>query len=95
VIVNENQTTKHATKNICLVSFLHIHTKYLDQQACQELSHGGVKTFNDYMCTSKNVKKCISYMYIVNENNKICYTVQHIKVQVLYILLCTFYVLTG
>ena len=53
------------------------------------------KAFDDYMCTSVNVKKCISY--IVNENNKICYTVQPIKVQDVYIfiMLCTFYVFTG
>jgi len=76
-------TTKYATKYIRLVSCLHIHTKYLDLQACKKLSHGGVKAFDDYMCTSVNVKKWISY--IVNENNKICYTVQHIKVQDLYI----------
>ena len=35
----------------------------------------------------------------VNGNNKICYTVQHIKVQDLYIFtmlhVCTFYVFTG
>ena len=81
-----NPTTKYATKYICLVSFLHIHTKYLHLQACKKLAHGGVKAFGDYMCTSVNVKKCISY--IGNENYKICYTVQYIKVQVLYILPC-------
>jgi len=90
-------TTKYATKYIRLISFLHIHTKYLDLQACKKLAHGGVKAFDDYMCTSVNVKKWISY--IVNENNKLCYTVQHIKVQDLYIFtmlhVCTFYVLTG
>jgi len=68
---------------MCLVSFLHIHSKYLDLQTCKKLAHGGVKAFDDYMCTSVNVKKCISY--IVNENNKIRYTVQHKKVQDLYI----------
>ena len=58
-------------------------------------SHGGVKAFDDYMCTSVNVKKCIAY--IVIENDKICYSVQYIKVQDLYIstMLCTFYVYTG
>jgi len=68
---------------------------YLDLQACKKLAHGGVKVFDDYMCTSVNVKKCISY--IVNENYKICYTVQYIKVQDLFIftMLCTFYVFTG
>ena len=69
-------------KYIYLVSFLHIHTKYLDLQACKKLAHGGVKAFDDhvYMCTSANVKNCIA-IYIVKENVKICYTVQHIKVQ--------------
>jgi len=74
-----------------------MHSKYLDLQACKKLAHGGVKTFDDYMCTSVNVKKWISY--IVNEDNKICYTVQHTKVQDLYIFtmlhVCTFYVFTG
>jgi len=60
--------TKYARKYICLVSFLHIHTNYLDLQACKKLAHGEVKAFDDYMCTSVYVKKCISY--IVNENNK-------------------------
>ena len=60
--------TQHATKYICLVSFLHIHTKYVDLQACKKLAHCGVKAFEDYMCTSVNVKKIISY--IVNENMK-------------------------
>ena len=53
-------TTKYATKYICLVSFPHIHTKYLDLQTCKKLAHGGVKTFDDYICTSVNVKKCIA-----------------------------------
>ena len=44
-----------------------------------EASTSWVKAFGDYMCTSKNVKHCISY--IVNENYKICYTVQYIKVK--------------
>jgi len=79
-------TTKCATKYICLVSFLHIHTKYLDLHACKKLAHRRVKAFDDYMCTSVSVKKCISQ--IVNENYKICYTVQSIKVQDLYILPC-------
>jgi len=70
-------TTKYTTKYICLVSFLHIHTNYLDLQACKKLAHGGVKAFDDYMCNNVNMKKSISY--IVNENNKICYTVQYIK----------------
>jgi len=90
-------TTKYATKYIGLVSFLHIHTNYLDLQAWKKLALGGVKAFNDYMCTSVNVKKWISYK--VNETNKICYTVQHIKVQDLYIFtmlhVCTFNVFTG
>ena len=77
VNVNENQQPNMQTKYICLVSFLHIHTKYLELQACKKVAHGGVKAFDDYMCTSVNVKKWISY--IVNENNKICYTVQHIQ----------------
>ena len=72
-------TTKYATQYIRLISIVHIHTKYLDLQACKKLAHGGVKAFDDYMCTSVNVKKWMSY--ILNENNKICYTVQHIKVQ--------------
>ena len=76
--------TKYTTKYKCLVSFLHIHTNYLDLQACKKLAHSGLKAFDDYMCTSVNVKKCISY--IVNENDKICYSVQYIKVQDLYIL---------
>ena len=61
----------------------------------QKLAHGRVKAFDDYMCTSVNVKKCVSY--IANGNNKICFTVQHIKVQDVYIftMLCTFYVFTG
>jgi len=59
-------TTNYARKYIYLVSFLHIHTKYLDLQACKKLAHGGVKAFDDYMCTSVNMKKCIRY--IVNEN---------------------------
>jgi len=73
-----------------------IHTKYLDLQARKKRAHSGVKAFDDYMCTSVNVKKCI-LSYIVNENYKICYTVQYIKVQDLYLftMLCTFYVLTG
>ena len=58
---------------------------------CKKLAHSRVKAFDDYMCTSVNVKKCISY--IVNENDKICYTVHYIKVQDLYILtmIYTFY----
>jgi len=52
-------TTKYATKYICFVSFLHIHTIYLDLQACKKLAYGGVKAFDDYMCTSVIVKKCI------------------------------------
>jgi len=55
-------------------------------QACKKVAHGGVKAFDDYMCTSVNVKKCISY--IVIEDYKICYTVHYIKVQDLYILPC-------
>jgi len=70
-------TTKNATKYICLVSFLHIHNKHLHLQACKKLAHRGVKTFDDYMCTSDNVTKCISYMG--NETYIICYTVQYIK----------------
>ena len=90
--------TNYARKYICLVSFLHIHTKYLDLQltSMQEASTWWeIKAFDDYMCTSVNVKKCISY--IVNENYKIGYTVQYIKVQDLYMctMLCTFYVYTG
>jgi len=42
-------TTKYATKYICLVSFLHIHDKYLDLQACKKLAHRGVKALDDYM----------------------------------------------
>ena len=48
-------TTKYATKYICLVSFIHLHTKYLDLQACKKLAHGGV----DYMSTS-----FIYYMHV-------------------------------
>jgi len=47
-------------KYICLVNFPHIHTKYLDLQACKKLAHGGVKVFDDYMCTSVNVNKNIA-----------------------------------
>ena len=54
-------TTKYATKCICLVSFLHKHTKYLELQACKKLAHGGVKAFDDYICTSVNVKKWIHW----------------------------------
>ena len=43
-------TTKYATNHICLVSFLHIHTKYLELQACKKLAHGGVKAFDGYTC---------------------------------------------
>jgi len=88
-------TTKYATKYICLVSFLHIHTKYVKLQACKKLAHGGVKAFDDYMCTKCEREES----FIVNENNKICYTAQHIKVQDFYIFtmlhVCTFYVFTG
>jgi len=59
VNVNENHQPNMQKKYICLVSFLHIHTKYLDLQACKKLAHGGVKTFDDYMCISVNVKICI------------------------------------
>jgi len=61
----------------------------------QEASTSWVKAFDDYMCTSVNVKKCISY--IVNQNYKICYTVQYIKVQDFHIftMLCTLYVFTS
>jgi len=62
VIVNENQQP-----NMQQVSFLHIHTKYLDLQACQELAHGGVKAFYDYMCASVNVKKCIYKLHVYSE----------------------------
>jgi len=88
-------TIKYSTKYCVFVSFLHIHTKYLDLQACKKLAHSGVKAFDNYMCTSVNVKKCTSY--IVNENYKICYTVQYIQVQDLYMftMLCTFYVFTS
>jgi len=75
--------------------FNKIHMFSFDQQACKKLAHGGVKAFDDYMCTSVNMKKCKSY--IVNENNKICHTVQYLKVQDLYIftVLCIFYVFTA
>ena len=63
---NNNEICNKIHK-LCLLSFLHIHTKYLDLQACKKLAHGGVKAFDDYLCTSVNVKKCISY--IVNEND--------------------------
>jgi len=46
-------------KNKCLVSFLHIHIKYLDLQARKKRTHSGVKAFDDYICTSVNVTKCI------------------------------------
>ena len=59
---------------------------FILQKKWLPLAHGRVKAFDDYMCTNVNVKKCISY--IVNENFKICYTVQFIKVQDLYILPC-------
>jgi len=36
------QTTKYATKYIREVSFLHIHTSYLDLQACKKLARGRV-----------------------------------------------------
>jgi len=72
------------SKYICLVNFLHIHTEPLDLQACKKLAHGAVNAFDDYMCTSVNVKKYIAKI-IVNENNKICYTVQHIKYNKIYI----------
>ena len=85
VNVNENQQP-NIQQNTCLVSFLHIRTKYLDLQACKKLAHRRVKAFDDYMCTSVNVKKCISY--IVNKNYTICYTVKYIKVQYLYFLPC-------
>jgi len=59
VMLNEDKckcewkpTNKYTTKYICLVSFLHIRTKYLDLQAFKKLAHGGVKAFDDYMCTS-------------------------------------------
>jgi len=90
------KTTNQICKKIH-ISKLSTYTrqKHLDLQACKKLAHGGVKAFDDYMCTSVNMKKCISYK--VNENNKICYTVQHIKVQDVYIftMLCTFYVFTS
>jgi len=47
-------------QNTYVVSFLHIHTNYLDLQAYKKLAHGGVKAFDDYMCTSVNVKKWIT-----------------------------------
>jgi len=90
------KTTNQICKKIHMFSkCLHIQAKYLDLQACKKLAHGGVKVFDDYMRTSVYVKKCISY--IVNENNKICYTVQDIKVQDVYsvTMLCTLYVFTG
>jgi len=34
-------TTAYATQYICLVSSLHIRTKYLELQACKKLAHGG------------------------------------------------------
>ena len=56
-----------------------------DTHQILKLAHAGVKAFDDYLCTSVNVKKCILISYIANENDKICYTVQYIKVQDLYI----------
>ena len=58
VNVNKNQQPNMQQNTyVFKVSFLHIHTKYLDLQACQKLAHGGVNAFDDYMCTSVNVKK--------------------------------------
>ena len=54
VNVNENQQLK-----------MHIHNKHLHLQACKKLAHRGVKAFDDYMCTSVNVKKCISYVHFM------------------------------
>jgi len=47
----------------------------------------GVRWLRVYQCEREEMNK----LYIVNENNKICYTVQYIKVQYLYILLCYMY----
>ena len=77
--------TKYARKYICLVSFLHIHTKYLDLQACKKLAHRGVKAFDDYYQCEREKNAFYKLWFIVNENNKICYTLQHITVQDVYI----------
>ena len=93
--MNENQQPNIQQTHIFSKLSTYTH-QILDLQACKKVAHGGVKAFDDYMCTSVNVKKCI-LSYIVNENYQICYSVQYIKVQDLYIstMLCTFYVYTG
>ena len=55
-----------------LIPFFYI-LLYLDLQACKKLAHSEVKAFDDYMCTSVNMKKCISYI-IVNEKKLHCTT---------------------
>jgi len=52
----------------------------------------GVRRLHVYQCEREKMHKLYS-----ERKHKICYTVQHIKVQDLYIftMLCTFYVLTG
>ena len=56
-------TTKYETKYICLVNFLHIHTKYLELQACKKLAHGGVRAFDDYMCTMQCEREEMNKLY--------------------------------
>ena len=79
-----------APKCIRLVCFLHIHTKYLDLQACKKLAHGGVEAFHDNMCTNVNVKRCTRY--IVNVKIKYAtHSVQHTKYKIytIFTMLCT------
>jgi len=94
VNVNENQQPNIQQKHMFSKLSTYTH-KLFRSTSMQEAYTSWVKAFDDYMCTSVNVKKCISY--IVNENNKICYTVQYIKVHFLYIftMLCMIYVFTA
>jgi len=90
------KTNNQIHNKIHILSKLSTYTHQIfSSTSMQEASTSWVMAFDDYMCTNVSVKKCISY--IVNENYKIRYTVQYIKVQDLYIftMLCTFYVFTG
>jgi len=57
------KTNKYTAKYICLVSFLHIHTKYLDLQACKKLAHRRLRrlmTVHGYQCERKEIQRLYS-----------------------------------
>ena len=51
------KTTNQIWKKIHMFSKLSTYTHQIFRSTSKKLAHGGVKAFDDYMCTSVNVKK--------------------------------------